>query len=156
MESRNIFCWKCGKKLADNSVFCSFCGTKLDDKEEKTRETMYRKTFGLRDVYYFCHKHKKIIYAFIVTSIILHIFFMPWKREFTNQGKKTIYEDDQYGYGTIFYQPEKFADGYSPQDYGLNKYYGSYVSYDYKRIMIHEIGLLVLFTIGYKVYFSTK
>ena len=156
MGSENIYCWKCGERLPKDSVFCSRCGTRLDDEDEIKKEMSCRNIFTISDMLYFCHKHKRIIYAFIVVSIIFNMFFMPWKREFTNQGKKNLYKDDQYEYGTAFYKPDKFCDGYSSQDYGLGKYYGTYIGYDYKRIFIHEIGLLVIFIIGGKIYYLKK
>lgn len=156
MDVENNYCWKCGKKLFPDIIFCPYCGTRLDDKNEVSNELYRRKKFGITEIYNFFHTHKRIIMAFVCVSVLFNFFFMPWKREFTNQGKRNLYKNDQHGYGTFFYQPKLFCDGYSPQDYGLDKYYGTYVSYDYNKIIIHELGLLAIFVIGYKVYYLIK
>ena len=33
-----MFCYQCGKKIADNSKFCRYCGSAVDEVEE-TEET---------------------------------------------------------------------------------------------------------------------
>ncbi|WP_294522598.1 zinc ribbon domain-containing protein [uncultured Anaerovibrio sp.] len=162
MNKPVLYCRKCGTKINVNERYCYKCGIELVPLNNTPAKDTYPGASKQTKISVIGDELKKFlinenrgkiaILVFLIASLLMNIFLVPWVRTFPDKKIKNNPPNiRQVEYGNIFYIPSKFSDGLSPDNVGEKSKYGVSLNYDYSLMALHEVYLGIIVGVGYIV-----
>lgn len=149
------YCNNCGAKIESGEIYCFKCGERLYPFEQgqntENRKTVLERIEELKENY---DIKKLSIILFLVLSMVMNVFFMPWIRTFPDNDRRikaSLRGTTQRAYGSLMYMPLSFYDGYDSP-----RFKKIVVEYDYRQIAVNEVILGSVVGLVYLVITARK